>query len=314
MPPRALNTSPRILLAGGSGFIGSALAAEFSTRGYQVVILTRSPRQRGGSIKEVAWDGQRLGEWIQFLDGADAVINLAGQSAQCLYTPENLRLISASRVDSVRAIAAGCEYVKQPPRVWVQASAIGYYGETGGDICDENSPGGGDALAEVCKQWEGAFNAVSTPKTRRVLLRIGFALGNGGGGLPVLARLTKLFLGGRAGHGRQYVSWIHIADLAAMFIAAVEEDKYSGVYNAVAPAADTNAELMRELRHAWRRPWSPPVPAFVVRLGARIMGMEASMILGSCRVAPRRFLADGFRFQFPDLGPALRDLCQNKEK
>ena len=126
----------RIVIAGGSGFIGRALAREFSTRGFEVVVLTRSPRQRADGVREAAWDGEQAGEWISFLDGAEAVINLAGKNINCPHTPENLRGITASRVNSVNAIAAAIGKIQTPPRVWVQASAVGFYGDTGDAACN----------------------------------------------------------------------------------------------------------------------------------------------------------------------------------
>lgn len=301
----------RIVLAGGSGFIGSALAKEFSRRGNEVVILARTPRARSDGLREIAWTGEHLGEWVQFLDGAEAVINLAGKNINCPHTPENLREITASRVNSVNAIAAAIEHVKIPPRVWVQAGAVGYYGDTGDKTCDEHSAAGDNALARICRDWEAAFDHFKPSKTRKVKLRIGFVLGVEGGALPVLASLTRLFLGGAAGNGRQYLSWIHLADLVKMFVTVVEKENYSGAFNAVAPAAVTNAEFMRELRRALHRPWSPPVPSFAVRFGAKLMGGEPSLALTSQRCFPGRFGEAGFVFQFPDLPAALRDLCRD---
>jgi len=299
----------RIVIAGGSGFIGTALTKEFRARGYEVIVLARSPRQRPDGIRELAWDGAHVGEWIQCLQEAEAVINLAGRNINCPHTPENLLAIASSRVNSVQTLAAALEFVKTPPRVWVQASATGFYGDTAERSCDESAPNGRDALAKLCRDWEAAFAVAKTPKTRKVTLRIGFVLGRGGGALPVLAKLTRLFLGGAVGSGGQYISWIHLADLVRMFVTAVEDGKTSGTFNAVAPAAVTNAEFMRELRLALHRPWSPPVPEFAVKLGARLMGSEPSLALVSQRCEPKRFRAGGFQFRFPKLTPALHDLC-----
>jgi uncharacterized protein (TIGR01777 family) len=141
-------------------------------------------------------------------------------------------------------------------------------------------------------------------------LRIGFVLGRESGALPVLSQLTKLFLGGAVGSGRQYISWIHLEDLVQMFVAAIEREDLSGTFNAVAPNPVTNAEFMRELRRALHRPWSPPAPEFAVRLGARLMGSEPSLALVSQRCAPKRFAEAGFVFQFPQLVSALNDLCR----
>ena len=301
-----------MVIAGGSGFIGRALAGEFSARGFEVVVLTRSPRPRQDGVLETEWDGVHPGAWTTQLDGADAVINLAGKNINCPHTPENLRDITSSRVDSVKAIANAIGEMRVPPRVWVQASAVGFYGDTGDTVCDESAPVGSDSMAKVCRQWEGAFAADNVPPTRKVALRIGFVLGRDGGALPVLSKLTRWFLGGAAGGGRQYVSWIHVADLAWMFVASVENEKLSGTFNAVGPQAVTNAAFMRELRQVLHRPWSPPAPVLAVKLGARLMGSEASLALASQRCAPKRFLAAGFQFQFADLAAALSDLCRDE--
>jgi hypothetical protein len=300
----------RIVIAGGSGFIGHALAKEFSARKFEVVILTRTPHERADGVCEVAWDGKNAGAWIRFLNDAEAVINLTGKNINCPHTPENVRAITASRVDSVNAIAAALAQIKTPPRVWVQASAIGFYGDTGDRACDESSPSGHDALAEICRQWEAAFAAASVSTTRKVTLRIGFVLGQGGGALPVLSRLTKWFLGGAAGSGLQYISWIHLTDLVQMFVAVVTRENLAGIFNAVAPNPVTNAEFMRELRHALRRPWSPPVPEFAVRLGARLMQSEPSLALASQRCTPAKFLELDFAYQFPHLRGALENLSR----
>src|SRR5665213_631455 len=264
----------RIVLAGGSGFIGSALSKELLSRNFEVIVLTRSPVARMDGAIEAGWNGEHLGEWIKFLDGAEAVVNLAGRNINCPHTPENVRELAASRVNSVRALALAFEHVKSPPRVWVQAGAIGFYGDRGNFLCDETTPNGADQLAEICRDWENAFQAAKLPNARKVLLRIGFVLGRDGGALPVLEKLTRLFLGGAAGTGKQFISWIHLADLTRMFLAGIERENLSGAFNAVAPNPATNAEFMRELRRALHRPWSPPAPEFAVKLGARLMNSE----------------------------------------
>ena len=300
----------RIILAGGSGFLGNALAQAFLAKQYEVMVLSRSPRPRADGVKEIAWDGKSPGDWTSLVDGATAVINLTGKNINCPHTPENLRAIIASRVDSCAAVAAAIRRANMPPEVWVQASAAGFYGDTGDHLCDETATNGGDALSKVCAEWEAASNAAGLPQTRKVILRIGVVLGREGGALPVLVKVTRLFLGGAAGRGKQFISWIHLADLLQMFVAAVEDTKLTGTFNAVSPRAATNAEFMRKLRQALHRPWSPPAPAFAIRLGARLMGSEPSLVLKGQRCIPGRFLAAGFPFRFPELGGALRDLCR----
>ena len=295
----------RIVIAGGSGFIGSALARDCYAQYGVVIVLTRTPRQRNDGVVEVEWTGAHMGEWIKYLDGAEAVINLAGKNVNCRFTPENVRELLESRVQSVRAIALAIEHVKSPPRVWVQAGAIGFYGDRKDTLCDESSFNGLDTLADICRQWEYAFNLAPAPKTRKVLLRIGVVLGREGGALPILAKMTKWFLGGQAGSGKQFISWIHLKDLSQMFGEAIAREDLSGTFNAVAPKPATNAEFMRELRRTLHRPWSPPAPAWAVKLGARMMGTEPSLALSGCRVVPKRFVEAEFNFQFPDLSGAL---------
>jgi len=298
----------RIILAGGSGFIGQALARALLARDYAVVILTRTPRERLDGIQELAWDGVNPGPWIESLEGAEGVVNLAGQNINCPHTPANVAALTASRVNSVRALAAALPRLQQPPRVWVQASATGFYGDTGDRVCDESAPGGTGSLAAICRDWEQALHAVPLPRPRTVVLRIGFVLGREGGALPVLSKLVKGFLGGAVGNGRQYISWIHIADLVRMFIAAIEGEP-TGIFNAVGPEPVTNTVFMRQLRQAWHRPWSPPAPALAVRLGCVLMKSDASLALMSSRCVPKRWLGQGFIFDYARLDAALQDLC-----
>jgi uncharacterized protein (TIGR01777 family) len=305
-----VSSSKSIVIAGGSGFIGRALAAEFSRCGYAVTILTRAPRERGDGVNEILWDGEHIGEWISVLEGADALINLAGKNINCPHTPENLQAITGSRVNSVKVLNEAVGHVKVPPSVWVQASAVGFYGDTRDRICNETSPNGSGALADICHEWENAFSQVKALAIRKAALRIGFVLGRDGGALPVLASLARIFLGGAAGSGRQYISWIHLADLVRMFTTVVESDKFYGAFNAVAPSPVTNAEFMRELRRVYHRPWCPPSPELAVRIGARLMGGEPSLALISQRCVPGKFADAGFQFQFPKLPAALRDLCR----
>jgi uncharacterized protein len=306
-------SAKRIVIAGGSGFIGTALAHELVSRGYEVIVLTRRARRRSDGVREVVWDGEHPGDWISFLEGAEAVVNLTGRSINCRHTPENLREIIASRVNSVSALAAALALVKIPPRVWVQATATGFYGDTKDQVADETARAGADSLASICQQWEAVFAASNLPTTRKVTLRIGFVLGQESGALPVLSKLTKFFLGGSVGNGRQYLSWIHLADLVQMFVAAIENEKMIGTFNAVAPTPVTNADFMRELRRALHRPWSPPAPVFAVKFGSWLMGSEASLALVSQRCAPRKFQAAGFEFQFSNLRSALDNLCRKSD-
>ena len=305
---------PRVIIAGGSGFIGSALAADWLAQGGEVVVLTRKPQQRNDGVIEAEWDGFHLGEWIKYLDGAEAVVGLAGKNINCRHTSAAIRELTESRANAIQAIAPGIGHVKKPPRVWVQASAIGFYGNRGDEILDERSSNGTGTLAEICRQWEDAFNSAVVPKTRKVLLRIGVVLDKDGGALRVLARLTRSFLGGRAGDGKQFVSWIHLKDLTRMFWESVQREDMAGTFNAVAPRPVTNDELMRQLRRTLRRPWSPPAPALALKIGARLMGTEPSLALDGCRVSPKRFQEAGFKFRYPEIETALADIFSRRKE
>lgn len=301
-----MGTTRRVVLAGGSGFLGRSLARELESRGYEAVILTRSPAP--GSAREVAWDGRTPGAWCAQLEGAEAVVNLAGRSVDCRYTPENRREILSSRLDSVRVLGEAIRQCATPPKVWVQAASLAILGNSGAAVRDESSPPGEGFSVDVCRQWEAAFAEQRSPATRQVLLRIGFALGRDGGALDKLARLTRWGLGGAVGSGEQYISWLHIDDLNALFLRAIENPSMEGVYNATGPSPVTNAEFMRTLRHVLHRPWSPPVPAWAVRVGARLMGTEAELALSGRRGLPQRLLAEGFHFRHENLHEALEDI------
>ena len=291
----------RIILAGGSGFVGSALAPPLRTKGYEVLLLGR-----GGT--DLQWDGKTLGDWANALDGAEAIVNLTGKNINCRSTAENRREIVRSRVDSVRVLGQAISQCTVTPKTFVQASGVGYYGDTGDRVADEESPSGHDFFAEVCRQWEGAFDALDLPGTRKVILRLGAVLGREGGALPMLEKLTRWFLGGAVGSGQQFISWIHVADLVRMMISAIERAELIGLFNATSPEPVTNSAFMRELRHALHRPWSPPVPAPIARTGAWLMGSNGDLALTSCRCVPRRFLEYGFDFHFSKLPDALTDL------
>ncbi|HYJ07191.1 MAG TPA: TIGR01777 family oxidoreductase [Chthoniobacterales bacterium] len=298
----------RIILAGGSGFVGQALAPDLLAKGYDAVVLGRAAASHKGGVEYLQWDGKTLASWASAIEGAEAIVNLTGKNISCRHTAENRREIIRSRVDSVRILGDAVAHCVNPPKVFVQTSGVGYYGDTGDRIVDEEGALGSGFTAEVCRQWEGAFDALALPATRKVTLRLGVVLGREGGALPVLEKLTRAFLGGTVGSGRQFMSWIHLADVIRMFVASVEQTELTGVFNATAPLPVTNSEFMRELRRALHRPWSPPVPAPFARAGAWLMGSDGNLALMSSRCVPRRFLEQGFKFQFPNLRDAFANL------
>lgn len=305
-----MSQKPRIILAGGTGFLGAGLVPALVAGGYDVLVLTRGQgREPGGGVRHITWDAGTVGPWAAELDGAAAVVNLVGRSVDCRKTEANLRLIRESRVESVRALAAACARCSRPPAAWVQAATAHIYGDTADEIFDESSPIGRGFAPEVGSAWERALAEADLPGCRRVVLRISFVLGPGGGAMRTLSRVTRWFLGGTIGSGRQYLSWVHQADMNAIFLRAVTRPDMSGVYVATAPNPVTNREFMRQLRSAFRRPWSPPVPAPVVRLGSWLMRTDPELALLGRRCVPTRLLAEGFAFRFPTLPEALGDLA-----
>ena len=299
---------PKVILAGGRGFLGQALARALTAAGWEVVVLSRDPRA-AAPFREVLWNGETGGAWAVELEGAAALVNLAGRSINCVHTLEHSREIVESRLSAVRALGKGWARAKNPPRTWVQCSATGFYGNAGDRFCEETLPPGPGFLAEVCRLWEGAFAALDLPEVRRVVLRLGPVLDQQTGPFPALFGLTRKFLGGAAGTGRQFMSWVHRDDAVAMLAAAVTQSELAGVYNACAPGAVTNAEFMRELRAAVGRPWCPSAPEFAVRLLAEHQfHTDGNLALHGQRCAPQKILATGFMFKHPAVGGALRDL------
>lgn len=305
----------RIILAGGSGFLGQALVNRLGGRGNEVIVLTRSPRGRADGVKEVSWDGKSLGEWARLVEGADAVINLTGRSVDCRYTAANRRDIIASRVDSTRILGEAIARCAEPPRVWLNSSSATLYKHTFTTPMDEAGETGAtpeakdDFSVEVIRQWEQALAEARTPATRKIALRITMVFGAAGGVFPVLRRLARFGLGGRMGSGRQFVSWIHIAD----FLGAVEwllaQQDFSGPVNLAAPHPLPNAEMMRAMREAVGMPIGLPATEWMLEVGAVFLRTETELILKSRRVVPGRLLAAGFKFQFPEMRAALRDLA-----
>ncbi|MCT8138458.1 TIGR01777 family protein [Anaerobacillus sp. CMMVII] len=301
----------KIVLAGGSGFLGKSLANFLLGKGYQVVILSRNSAPLDGQIKYVQWDGKTLGDWASEIDGSYAVVNFTGKSVNCIYTKKNREEIVSSRLDSVRVLREAILQCKQPPQAFVQAGSLAIFGDTT-ERCDENAPFGSGFSVDVCKQWETEFfkEALTTP--RQVLLRIGFALGKDGGALEPLKKLVSLNLGGTVGSGKQYISWLHIDDLNNMFLEAIENTSYSGIYNATGPTPITNKEFMKSLRNVMGKGWTPPAPTPFVWLGAYLfMQTEPSLALTGRNCVPKKLVDSGFTFQYTDIEVALKDLISS---
>lgn len=340
----------RLILAGGSGFLGGLLARRFRARGWKVVVLTRATvgqrfqpvratgeeaalaigpdcrleaRQHAGDRPEalsyLGWDGRTLGDWATSLDGAEAVINLAGRSVNCRYHARNRRLMMDSRVEATRVLGEAIARCAQPPRVWLNFSTATIYKHTLGPAWDEAGEIGAtlearDAFSiEVATAWERAFNEAVTPRTRKVALRSAmvFGLNNDANNVyRVLRRLVRFGLGGCMGSGRQFVSWIHETDFCRAVEFLLGHQELSGPVNLAAPNPPTNAEMMHTLRRVLHMPVGLPAAEWMLELGAFFLRTETELILKSRRVLPGRLLDAGFKFEFEHLESALRDLEQ----
>ena len=292
----------RILLTGSSGLIGHALLSFLTADGHKVVRLTRS--QRPASSSHISWDPSAGTIQVDDLEDFDAVVHLAGESIVGRWTPEKKARILESRAKGTRFLCESLADLRSRPIVLVSASAIGYYGDRGDQVMDEESSAGSLFLSKVAKAWEAATDAARRNGIRVVNLRIGFVLGKAGGGLATMLLPFKLGVGGRVGSGRQYMSWIAIDDVVGAISHAILSDSLRGPVNAVAPNPVTNREFTKTLGRVLWRPTIFPLPAFAARL---VMGeMADDLLLASTRVKPSRLLSSGYEFRFPQLEGALR--------
>ncbi len=307
----------RIVVAGGSGFLGRTLIERLSSSDDEVVVLTRGASSRESParhrhVRQVAWspDGTATGEWVRAIDGADAVVNLAGAGiADKRWTAERKALLLSSRVDSTRSLVAAVRSVQVPPSVFVQGSAVGYYGATSSDaIFDESSPAGDDFLASMAAAWEKEAAPVAELGVRLVVLRTGLVLAREGGVLPQMSLPFRLFGGGPVSSGRQFMSWIDRDDWSSLAHWMLTTAEARGPFNASAPGPVTNETFSAALARAMRRPNWMRVPAFALRLA--VGEMADSLLLKGQRVVPRRALDLGYRFRFPEVEGALRDLLR----
>ncbi len=305
---------PRLILAGGSGFLGQALARHFQALGWEVAVLTRTP-QASHATREVRWDAETLGEWTRELEGAAAVVNLTGRTVDCRYNEANRRAILNSRVNSTRVLGEAIARCQNPPPVWLNASTATIYKHTYGPAWNEAGEIGATPEAkdefsvQVARAWEEVFAAAQTPRTRKVAIRSAMVFGNGSNSVfPVLRRMTRLGLGGRMASGRQFVSWIHERDFCHAIEWIIAHDDFSGPVNLAAPNPLTNAEMMRLFRERYKMPFGLPAPEWLLEMGAFFLRTETELVIKSRRVVPGRLLANGFQFQFPMLREVLADL------
>ncbi|MEP6664400.1 MAG: TIGR01777 family oxidoreductase [Verrucomicrobiota bacterium] len=304
----------KIILAGGSGFLGHALSQWFSHRNGEVVILARTAKPSDKISRTVVWDAKNMGEWAKELDGSDAVINLTGRSVDCRYNEKNRREITESRVDSTRVLGEAIARCGVPPKVWLNSSTATIYKYSFDTARDEESEiasareANDEFSVSVAKAWEKAFDEANTPDTRKVTLRTTMVLGERGGVFPVLRRLTRLGLGGKMGSGRQYVSWIHERDFCRAIDWLIERKEFSGAVNMASPQPLPNAEMMKTFREIFRAPIGLPATDTMLEIGAFFLRTETELILKSRRVISKRLPEAGFTFEFPTFRGAIENL------
>ena len=308
----------RIVVSGGSGFIGRLLAHKLVAGNYDVVVLTRSPRAPAEAIRQVRWDGRTLGDWTEELEGARALINLAGRSVNCRYNERNRREILESRVDSTRVLGEAIARCKHPPPVWLNASTATIYKHTFDRPMDEatgviaSTPEAKDAFSiDVARAWEQTLNEAHTPATRKVALRTAMVLAPSEGGVfRVLRRLTRYGLGGPVAGGNQFMSWIHEDDFCRAVEWLIDRDGFTGPVNVASPNPIPHREMMRILRRECHVPFGLPATRWMLEVAAFVHRTEAELILKSRRVVPGRLLAGGFQFHFPRMEDAVREIEQ----
>ncbi len=303
----------RVIITGGTGFIGRSLAFSFVNDHHEVIVLSRNPVHTRGlpaDVQVVGWDARTAQGWGHLVDGADAIVNLAGESIggsgliPARWTDARKQRILQSRLDAANAVVQAVRAARRKPRVVVQASAVGYYGASGDEVITETNAAGNDFLAQVCVQWENASAPLDDLGVRRVVIRTGLVLSPDEGVLPRLMLPFRFFVGGALGSGKQRYPWIHIDDVIRAIRFLIDDDA-SGSFNLTAPNPLTNRDFSRALGRAMHRPALISVPSFALRL---VLGEMATLVIDGQWAIPHKLSEMGFRFRFTELDAALHDL------
>jgi uncharacterized protein len=312
-----MNHHLRIVIPGGNGQVGTVLSRHFHAQGHEVIVLAR--KSVPAPWPTVKWDGEHLGDWTSELENSDVVINLAGRSVNCRYTAANRKAIMDSRTETTRLLGRAIGQLSHPPRLWMNASTATIYrhiydrpmdeetGEIGGN--EPDAPPKWKFSIDVATGWEAAFFDAETPKTRKIALRSAMIMSPDRGGIfDTLLRLVRLGLGGTAGSGKQFISWIHDADFASALEFLIAHDQFEGSVNISSPNPLPNREFMKALRQAWDTPIGLPAAKWMLEIGSIVLHTETELVLKSRRVIPGRLLKAGFQFQFPDWAAAAQNL------
>jgi hypothetical protein len=299
----------RIVLAGGSGYLGRVLADYYKDKANDIVILSRKAHAPQGNVRYLVWDGRTSGRWTEALEGCDLLINLSGKNVNCRYTEKNRRQIFSSRLEPTKALGEAIKSLKSAPKMWIQAASATIYRHAEDRHQDEETGELGSGFSvDVCRAWESVFWEQETPGTIKVVLRIALVLGRSDGVFPRLKNLVRFGLGGHQGTGLQYVSCIHEHDFARITEWVFEHGKDGDILNCVSPQASHNKEFMRLIRNSYGISIGLPAPQWLLEIGAVIIGTETELILKSRWVYPGRLLERGFKFSFPEPGEAVREV------
>lgn len=299
----------KVILAGGTGSLGTKLAHYYSDKANEIIILSRKPKAAQGNIRTVVWDAKTTSDWVMELEGADILINLCGKNVNCRYTEKNKAEILSSRLMPTRLLGEVIANLKTPPVLWLNAASATIYRYAEDRPQDEETGDIGYGFSiDVCKQWEHTFLEQQTPQTRKVALRIGIVLSKNGGAFPALCNLVKFGLGGKQGNGNQYVTWIHEQDVAAITEWVYDHPEMTGAINVTSPNALKNTEFMHIIRKAYGISFRLPSPKWLLEIGAAIIGTETELVLKSRWVYPKLLLDSGYKFQYPEADHAVNDL------
>lgn len=305
---------PKLIIPGGSGFLGLQLARHFGAKGWVIYILSRQQKASEGNIHFLQWDGKTLGAWAKEIDGADAMVNMAGRTVNCRYNDKNKKQILDSRIDSTRVLGEAVAKATNKPKVWINSSSATIYQDTRGAVpANDEYEGkvGTDFSMNICKAWEKEFKAAPSDSVRKIALRTAIVIGKEpGGAMEYLINLSKLWLGGTQGSGAQFISWVHLKDFGRVVEFLIEHEHISGVINCAAPNPVTNQTFMKELRAALGRSWGLPMPKFLLEIGAVFLQTQTELILKSRKVVSKRLEEEGFQFEYPSIQRAFEEICQ----
>lgn len=290
----------KIVIAGGTGFLGNVLINFFKTKANKIIVLTRGKSRKTDNVQFVQWDAKTIDDWHLHLNNAESLINLTGKSVNCKFNKTNKDLILNSRIDSTLALAKAINLVENPPKVWINAStaALAHLPKKDGKK---------DFMLQVGEKWENAFFSINNESTRKVALRISLVLGKEGVLTPLI-KIAKLGLGGKQGSGKQIVSWIHNEDFATMIHFLVTKKNIEGPIVAATPNTITNQQFMRSIRETLSIPFGIPSYTWMLKIGSFIIGTEADLILNSMNVYPKKLIENGFVFKYPSIKNALEEI------